>query len=54
MPRVTEVLLAKDIAAKAHVPIQVYQNTGVVGYSKINVRDFEYENETKVSFLKKS
>lgn len=52
MPRLTEVLSAKDFAAKAHVPIQVYQNTGVVGYSKINVRNFD-EIEAKASFLKK-
>lgn len=53
MPRVTEFLSAKDFATKAPVPIRVYQNTSVIGYSKMNVRDFEYENGTKVSFLKK-
>ncbi|PZC75227.1 hypothetical protein B5X24_HaOG206534 [Helicoverpa armigera] len=53
LPRVTEVLSAKDFAAKAHVPIQAYQNTGAVGYSKINVQNFDYESESKVTFLKK-
>jgi hypothetical protein len=35
------------------VSIQVYQNDGVVGYSKINVQDFAYESEGTASLLKK-
>lgn len=53
MPRIKEALSAIDFKAKAHVPIQIYQNDGVVGYSKINVTDFVYGTET-VSFLKKA
>lgn len=52
MPRIKETLSANDFKAKAHVPIQTYTNDGVVGYSKINVKDFVYGTET-VSFLKK-
>lgn len=52
MPRIKEVLLAIDFKAKAPVPIQIYHNDGVVGYSKINVEDFTYATE-RVSFLKK-
>ncbi|GBP81140.1 hypothetical protein EVAR_88238_1 [Eumeta japonica] len=52
MPRIKETLSADDFKAKAHVPIQTYTNYGVVGYSKINVKDFVYGTET-VSFLKK-
>ncbi|GBP40851.1 Putative nuclease HARBI1 [Eumeta japonica] len=46
MPRIKEALAAKDFKANAHVPIQIYQNDGVVGYSKINVTDFVYGTET--------
>lgn len=31
LPRIKEALSAKDFKAKAHVPIQIYQNDGVVG-----------------------
>lgn len=53
MPRIKEALSANDFKAKAHVPIQIYQNDGVVGYSKITVQDFAYGTEA-VSFLKKT
>lgn len=44
---------AQHFAKKAHVPIQVYQTDSVVGYSKIAVQDFDYENNTTTSLLKK-
>lgn len=53
MQRIKEVLSAKHFKAKAHVPIQIYQNSDVVGYSKIYVQDFGYGTET-VSFHKNS
>ncbi|CAG4951420.1 unnamed protein product [Parnassius apollo] len=53
MPRIKETLSANDFKAKAHVPIQTYTNDGVVGYSKINFKDFVYGTKT-VSFLKKA
>ncbi|CAH0556725.1 unnamed protein product [Brassicogethes aeneus] len=53
LPRIKEALSANYFQAKAHVPIQMYQNNCVVGYSKINVKDFVYGTET-VSFLKKA
>ena len=57
MPRIKEAFALKsfaerDFKAKAHVPIQTYTTNGVVGYSKINVKDFVYGTKT-VSFLKK-
>lgn len=55
MPRIKVYLLsisAKDFKAKAHVPVQTYTNDGVVGYSKINVKDFVYGTETVSFFLK--
>lgn len=51
--RVNRVLSAKDFAAKAHVPIKVYQNDGAVGYSKIVAQNFDYESSTAVALLKK-
>lgn len=54
IPRIKEVLSARDFTAKAHVPIQVYQHNGVIGYSKVKVEDFGYEIETTLSLLKKS
>lgn len=53
MPRIKEALSALDFKAKAHVPTQIYLNDGVVGYSKINVKDFVYGTKT-VSFLNKA
>lgn len=29
IPPITKVLAAKDVPAKAHIPIQIYQNDGV-------------------------
>lgn len=52
MPRIKETISAKDFKAKAHVPVQTYTNDGVVGYSKINVKDFVYGTETVSFFLK--
>ncbi|GBM07129.1 hypothetical protein AVEN_177090-1 [Araneus ventricosus] len=51
--RTKQVISAKDFATKAHVPIQVYQNNGVVGYSKITAQNFAYESDTTASFLRK-
>lgn len=51
--RINTVLLANDFAAKARVPIKVYQNNGVVRYSKIVAQNFDYEGNTAVSLLKK-
>lgn len=51
--RINTVLLAKDFAAKAHIPIKVYQNKVEVGYSKIVAQNFDYEGNTAVSLLKK-
>ncbi|KAE9525653.1 hypothetical protein AGLY_014180, partial [Aphis glycines] len=45
-------IMAKDFAEKAHIPIQIYQNDGVVGYSKITAQSFAYEN-TMISLLRK-
>lgn len=52
-PRIKEALSAKDFAANAHVPIQIYQNNCAVGYSKIKVEDFDYESGTTVPFTQK-
>ena len=53
LPRIKQVLSANDFMAKAHVPIRVYQNDGVVGYSKITAQNFAYESDTTVSLLRK-
>jgi len=48
-----QVFSAKNFAEKAHIPIQIYQNDGVVGYSKITAQSFAYENYTMVSLFQK-
>jgi len=48
-----QVFSAKDFAEKAHIPIQIYQNDGVVGYSKITAQSFAYESHTMISLLRK-
>ncbi|GBM52178.1 hypothetical protein AVEN_97620-1 [Araneus ventricosus] len=53
LSRTKEVISAKDFAAEAHVPIQVYHNNGVVGYGKITAQNFAYESATTASFLQK-
>jgi hypothetical protein len=53
IPRIKEIPSAKDFAVKVRVSIQIYQNDGVVGYSKINVQDFAYESEVTASLLEK-
>ncbi|GBM92284.1 hypothetical protein AVEN_158429-1 [Araneus ventricosus] len=52
LSRTKQVISAKDFAAEAHVPIQVYHNNGVVGYSKITAQNFAYESDT-TAFLRK-
>lgn len=54
IPRLKEARSAKDFEAKAKVPIQICQNDGIVGYSKINVQDFAYECEAIASLLTKT
>ncbi|GBM07447.1 hypothetical protein AVEN_26508-1 [Araneus ventricosus] len=53
LSRTKQVISAEDFAVKAHVPIQIYHNNGVVGYSKITAQDFAYESDTTASFLRK-
>ncbi|GBN53155.1 hypothetical protein AVEN_74116-1 [Araneus ventricosus] len=53
LSRTKQVIPAKDFAAEAHVPIQVYHNYGVVGYSKITAQNFAYESDTTASILRK-
>ncbi|GBM58490.1 hypothetical protein AVEN_212749-1 [Araneus ventricosus] len=53
LSRTKQAISAKDFAAKAHVPIQVYHDNGVVGYSKITAQNFAYESDTTSSFLRK-
>ncbi|KMQ84140.1 hypothetical protein RF55_18320 [Lasius niger] len=45
---------AKDIAALAHVPMQVYENYGVSRFKKILVENINYDDETTVSMLRKT
>ena len=35
------------------MPIQIYQNDGVVGYSKISVQNLAYESEAPISLIQK-
>ncbi|GBN86623.1 hypothetical protein AVEN_27895-1 [Araneus ventricosus] len=53
LSRTKQVISAKDFAAEAHVPIQVYHNNNIVGYSKITAQNFAYESDTTASFLRK-
>ena len=53
IPRIKEIPSEKDIASKTHVPIQIYQNDGVVGYSKISVQNLAYESEAPICLIQK-
>lgn len=51
--RTNRVISANEFVEKAHIPIRIYQNYGVAGYSKITAQNFTYESDTTVSLLRK-
>ncbi|KAF0716418.1 SWIM-type domain-containing protein [Aphis craccivora] len=53
IPRLRIIPAAKDIAAIAHVPLQMYDNFGVSGLSKIDVENILSDNVSIKSFINK-
>jgi len=45
---------AKDIARIAHIPIEVYENYGKTGLSKIKVEKINCDDITTISMLQKT
>lgn len=51
IPKLKKLPAAKDIAAIAHVPLQIYDNYGVSGMSKIEVENIMCDDISIDSFL---